>query len=143
LRPSRILIASILFLCRDLLLIVAFGASGMAGASTKLGDLVDTDYLWLACSAAIPAAAILYAYFARAPDARPIVRWLWAHGRVLLLSSALAQIAVVAASYWDDAGRLQAGPLADKAVVIGELAVIGYVLLSSRVKDVFLDFPQP
>jgi hypothetical protein len=55
--------------------------------------------------------------------------------------SALVSIAVTVAQYGSDPRRWLNSSLAVKAVVLAELAIVGYVFLSSRVRQTFMDFP--
>jgi hypothetical protein len=140
LRPPGLLIASLLFLCRGLLVFALFGLSG--GVPGALQGIVDSETLWRGCLAAAPAVLVLYALFARVPTAPAFVRWIWRHGRGLMLLAALSYIALAAAQLGTDPRRwLGSGSLVAKVVVLAELGMIGYVLLSFRVRQTFLDFP--
>jgi hypothetical protein len=140
LRPSRALIASLVFLCRGL---IAYALVGIAkGAPAGLNDVLGTDTLRSGCLAAAPAVLVLYALGARVPTAPAFVRWIWRHGRALMLLSALAYVALAVAQLGNDPRRWVGGPLAGKALIVAELAVIAYVSLSSRVRQAFLDFPS-
>ena len=141
LRPPRFLFVCLIFLCRGLVLFVGFGIAG--GVPAALTDLVDGDALYLGCLAAAPAALVVYAMTARAPTAPAFVRWSWRHGRALMSVSALAYISLAGAELGIDPRRwLGSGSALAKAIVLAELGIIGYVLLSSRVRQVFLDFPS-
>jgi hypothetical protein len=141
LRPPWLLIACSIFLCRGLVLFAGFGIAG--GVPAALNDLVDGDALYLGGLAAAPAVLVVYAMTARAPAAPAFVRWSWRHGRALMSVSALAYIALAAAQLGIDPRRwLGSGSALAKAMVLAELGIIGYVLLSSRVRQAFLDFPS-
>jgi hypothetical protein len=79
LRPPWLLIASLIFLCRSIVAIGAFGLGGN-GAEDVL-SFVDKGALWSGCLAAVPALLVLYAAVARAPTAPAFVKWSWKHGR--------------------------------------------------------------
>ena len=141
LRPPGLLIASLVFLCRGLLVFGLFGLSG--GVPEAFKGIVDSETLWRGCLAAAPAVLVLYALFARVPTAPAFVRWIWRHGRGLMLLAALSYIAVAAAQFGVDPRRWHGtGSLVAKIVVLAELGTIGYVFLSSRVRQTFLDFPS-
>lgn len=140
LRPSRALIASLIFLCRGLIAYVLVAIA--KGAPAGLADILGTETLRSGCLAAAPAVLVLYALGARVPTAPAFVRWIWRHGRALMSLSALAYVALAAAQLGTDPRRWLGGPLAAKALVAAELALVGYVLLSSRVRQAFLDFPS-
>jgi hypothetical protein len=140
LRPSRLLIASLIFLSRGLLLFALFGVSG--GVPAALNGIVDAETLWRGCLAAAPAVLVLYALTARAPSAPALARWGWRHGRALMALSAVSYVALAVAQFGLDPRRWLNSSLAVKALLIVELGIIGYVLLSSRVRQTFLDFPS-
>jgi hypothetical protein len=143
LRPPWPLIASLIFLCRGFVLFVLVAAS--RGGATRFDELVDSETLGIGSSlATVPAALVLYALGARAPSAPAFVRWIWARGRALVSLSALAYIygATLGARLGPDPRAWLSGTsLAAKAMVLAELGIIGYVLLSSRVRQTFRDFP--
>jgi hypothetical protein len=141
LRPPWLLIASLIFLCRGVFIFVLVAAS--RGVATRFDYLGDTETFGVGSSlATVPAALVLYALGARGPSAPVFVRWIWMRGRALVTLSALAYI------YLSTLGA-QLGPLgwvndtavAAKAMLLAELGIIGYVSLSSRVRQTFRDFP--
>jgi hypothetical protein len=69
------------------------------------------------------------------------VRWIWRNGRALLALSAVSYVALTAARLGSDPDRWLSSPLATKALVVAEVAILAFVLLSSRVRDTFLEFP--
>jgi hypothetical protein len=139
LRPPWLLIASLLFMCRSLAALALFGMTGADGDST-LSRFFDTEMLGMGALAAVPALLVLYALGARVPSAPSLVRWIWRHGRGLVAASALLHIAV-AATHYASVRAWIGGPLAVQALALGDLAVIGYVFLSSHVRQAFLEFP--
>lgn len=141
LRPSWFLVACTIFLCRGMLLFALFGLSG--GVPAALSGVVDAETLWRGCVAAMPAALVLYALIARAPEAPAFVRFSWKYGRSLLALAALGYVALTLAALGLDTRRWLASSLATNAIVLAELAIIAYLSLSSRVRQTFLDFPSP
>jgi hypothetical protein len=144
LRPSMLLIASLIFLCRDLIFLVLLGVSRLIGASGEIAglqDIVDGETLLSGCVAAVPAALVLYALGARMPTAPAFVRWIWGHGRSLIAVSALVSIVLAVMQYGSDPRRWLNSSLAVKAIVLAELGIVAYVFLSSRVRQTFMDFP--
>jgi hypothetical protein len=139
LRPSWLLILCTVFLCRGVLLFAAFGLSG--GVPAALSEVVDAETLWRGCIAAVPAVLVLYALTARAPGASGFVRFSWRNGRILLVLSALGYVGLTALQLGADPRRWLFSPLVTKALVAAEIAILGYVLLSSRVRQTFLEFP--
>lgn len=140
LRPSWLLIASMLFLCRGWLLLLMIGVSNVAGVSVELDDLVPTDHVWEGLIAGVPSMLTLYAWLVRVPTAKAFVRAIWRNGRKLLTLSALLHIALVFAAEWPST-RWLLEPVA-AAIFLGDLWVIAFVWLSRRVTDTFLDFPS-
>lgn len=139
LRPSWLLIASLIFLCRGLAAYALVGVSG--GVPAGLNSLVDTDTLWSGVLAAAPAAMVLYAFTSRVPTAPKFVRWIWTHGRAFVALSVASYIAIAAVQYGADLRRWLASPLEVKAMAVVEVAILAYVFLSPRVRQSFLDFP--
>jgi hypothetical protein len=134
------LIACLIFLCRGLVVYVLVGVS--RGVPVGFKDIVDTETVWSGFLAAVPAALVLYALVARVPTAPAFVRWAWRYGRALTSLSALSYVAIAVAQLGSDPRRWLGGPLAAKAMVLAELAIIAYLFLSSRVRQAFLDFPE-
>ena len=139
LRPSWPLVLCTIFLCRGLLLFALFGLSG--GVPAALNGVVAAETLWRGCIAALPAALVLYAMTARTAGAPAFVRFSWRNGRLLLALSALGYVGLTVAQLGVDPRRWLFSPLATKALVATELAIFGYVLLSARVRQTFLEFP--
>ncbi len=139
LRPSWVLILCTVFLCRGLLLFALFGLSG--GVPAALSEVVDAETLWRGCIAAAPAALLLYAMTARAPGAPTFVRFSWRNGRLLLALSSLGYVGLAVMQLGTDPRRWLFSPPATKALVVVELAILGYLLLSPRVRQTFLEFP--
>lgn len=142
LRPPRLLIACVIFLCRGLVMFVLVAAS--RGALTGFDDLAETEALKIGGALAVaPAALVLYALGSRVPSAPAFVRWIWRRGRALVALSALAYVALFVARLGSDPrGWLTGTSLAAKAMAVAELAIVGYVSWSSRVRQTFRDFPS-
>jgi hypothetical protein len=96
--------------------------------------------LWRGCVAAIPAALVLYSMTARNPGAPRFVRFSWRNGRLLLALAALSYVGLAVAQHGVDFRGWLFSPLAI-ALVATELAILGYVLASSRVRQTFAEFP--
>jgi hypothetical protein len=140
LRPSRPLIACLIFLCRGVIVVALLALSG--GFEGPLSGVVDVDTLWSGCLAAAPAVVLLYALGARQPTARAFVRWIWRHGRGLMWLSAVSYVALAVAQLGTDPRRWLSSSPSAKALILAELAIIAYAFLSSRVRQTFLDFPS-
>jgi hypothetical protein len=121
------------------LLFALFGLSG--GVPAALSEAVDAETLWRGCIAAVPAALLLYALTARAPGAPSFVRFSWRNGRALMALSALGYVVLTMIQLGTDPRRWLFSSMVTKALVAAEVAILCYVLLSSRVRQTFLDFP--
>ena len=139
LRPTKLLIACMLFLCRGILLSAAIGLS--RGVPAVLRGIVTAQTLWTGVIAAIPAALVLYALSARAPGASAFVRFSWRHGRALMAVSALAYIGFTVAELGSNPHRWLTSSIPGEALVLVELGIIVYLALSQRVRQTFLQFP--
>ena len=141
LRPPRLLIACLIFLCRGFVIFVLVAAS--RGAPGRFDDLANADTVNIGSSlAAVPAALVLYALGSRVPSAPAFVRWIWIRGRALVSLSAVAYIFSTLARLGSDPRAWASDTsLVANAMVLGELGIIAYVSLSSRVQQAFRDFP--
>lgn len=139
LRPPWLLIASLLFMCRSLAALALFGMTGADGDSS-LSSFIDTELLGRGALAAVPALLVFCALGARVPTASAPVRWIWRHGRALVVLSALCHIAVPAAHYASVRGWIGSPPIT-KAFALIDIVIIVYVFLSSHVRQAFLEFP--
>ena len=106
-----------------------------------LNDVLDAETAWMGSLAAVPAALVLYALLARSPAAPAFARWIWRHGRSLITLSVLSYIALALAQYGAHPRRWLASPIEVKIFALAEIGILAYVLLSSRVRQAFLDFP--
>jgi hypothetical protein len=91
----------------------------------------------------LPAVLVLLAIGHRIPDGLNFMRWVWVHGRWLLIASYMAGIAVFVyvnkeimldPHSWD----FMDGML----VILIDLAFVGYLISAELVRDVFNDFPD-
>lgn len=86
------------------------------------------------------AVCILYALYRRVPNASSGVRWLWAHGRFMLVTTACLDLtligyAAVQRKQFDD----NLIPLLTAALL--DVYFLTYVLFAKRVRDTFSEFP--
>jgi hypothetical protein len=145
LRPSKGLVVSISFLCRALLLPVLIGVASVKGSSQSMTwVLAGNLHPALMSLLALPALAVLAALVGRSPRARPWLRWVWAHGRNLLLLSAVAQAGIVLRDVTTVGLSLDSAEAFLSVSVLVLLAgLIAYLLWSRRVRDSFSEFPSP
>jgi hypothetical protein len=91
--------------------------------------------------AALPALLVLFALARRQPGASETVRWIWTHGRILLiLATALNIFSVFIPFLWESATRMHTPELVKLAASI---LILVFLFRSPRVRDTFSDFPEP
>lgn len=147
LRPGIGLFLVELFYLRPFFILLSSFSMGRRGGSGAAGvggfkDLVyPDDYsLFLAVLSTVPALLFVYAWSRRKPGAAPLVRKLWKNGIKLFLIAAVLNITIIFVP-------LITVPLHKvDALGWGQVAItvfiIGYLLRSERVRDVFNDFPE-
>ena len=102
-------------------------------------DVTRTDLGLVA--AGLPALIVLVvALFRRVPDAGQPWRWIWEHGRILLITSASLEFALMVV--YVIIGRRQIDEIV-VAFAYLDLMILGYLIKSRRVVDLFNDFPKP
>ena len=99
-------------------------------------SLIDPIYM----IADIPALALLFALGSRVPKSGRAVRWLWGAGRWLIIASVAVYLALFALTRGFDVAAFGWVTWASLAL---NVLVIGYVLKSNYLKDLFARFPPP
>lgn len=94
----------------------------------------------LAAASALPGMLVALAWSRRRPEAGKLVRRLWAHGRALLMVSALGNLGTALAPSWHALADLN---LTDIVQAILSLYVLLFVILSQRLRDACREFPAP
>ena len=141
LKPPLLLWIAAVYLSRAVTLPILLGFSALGGGSSDIsvfvGGFIDVESLL----PSLIAAPVLCALFRRAPSGARAVRWAWAHGRLLLSTSAAADCSLsvmAAASHWGRDGN-QTGSFVLAASM--DLYFLAYVMTAKRVRDAFSDFP--
>lgn len=142
LKPPLLLWLAILYLSRALTLPVAMALGHFAGVDEKAVTLFRE--FWSADSL-IPsaiAAVMLYTIVRRVPTASRQVRWIWAHGRMVLALSALVDLTLLLIAL------IRQGGINDQSIwslvaAAGDLYFLIYILAARRVRHVFSEFPAP
>jgi hypothetical protein len=142
LKPPFLLWVAILYLSRAVTLPIVMALGHFAGVDEKAITLFRG--MWSA-DALVPsaiAAVMLYALVRRVSTASPQVRWIWAHGRIVLAVSAVLDIALLAIAL------IRRGEINDQTIWLlvaagGDLYFLVYILAARRVRHVFLEFPAP
>jgi Protein of unknown function (DUF2919) len=88
----------------------------------------------------IPALLVLVSMVRRVPSTGSFLRWVWQHGRRLLLLSLALEMGVISLSIGLHLQKLTEVSLAFLYI---DMWLILFLLKSRHVKDVFTEFPQP
>lgn len=140
LKPPWMLWVVILYLTRAFTLPVAAGIGSFAGVGPEALSLLRR--LWHAdiLIPSVIASVVLYAVWRRVPTASRLVRWIWAHGQILLALSAVTDLALSLISL------IRLGEVNDQVMLLLLGSAIDayflvYILSARRVRDAFSDFP--
>lgn len=140
LRVGWLLWLILAFLTRHWMLLVMGAVTALVGSPSGAGAS-DSSALysgpWYLLTS-LPALALLAAAARRQASSGRPVRWLWQHGRWLLLAAALGDLALLIATGY---GRLT--ELSELHIVGGllDLYILAYLLRSRRLRRRFADFP--
>lgn len=131
-----------LYLSRAVVLPMVAAIGAFAGVDSAALALVRR--LWNANTLApsLIALLVVVALILRVPKAPRLIRWIWAHGRILLAIAAGADLAMLLLT------SLRQLELNDDVLVSLMLGVVDvyfllYALLARRVRDTFAEFPPP
>lgn len=138
LRPPLGVWVTLVFLLRPIIVLVA----SVTNKVDRVGllNLVYPDRQWAVAHAlaALPAIAVAVAYTRRDPKASAGVRWLWQHGRALLMASLTLNVVFLLYPVLTEHARFATSALIQTTVC----ALLAYYLFRSpRVADAFADFP--
>lgn len=140
LRPNWLVKLILLFLCRHLLLLLAFGAmnfKGKAGPEMEhLLPLLDRAFI----ITDIPALMVLFVMGTRQPNASAVNRWIWRHGRYLILGSIGVFFLIIGVRHGVNQTPLEA---VEWAVIAVNIAAAIYIGKSAYIGDLFAEFPAP
>lgn len=143
LKPPLLLWLAALYLSRAFVLLLASNLATLSRVRPEtVAMLRDAVSVWALVPSLI-AAPVLYALVFRAPSSKKLVRWIWAHGRsILVLAAILDCITSVAGSgvIGGDVSDLAAAPL---LTALFDAYFLVYILVTRRIRDVFTDFPPP
>jgi hypothetical protein len=139
LKVSPALWAALAFLCRPYVVMIMSWANRRNRMQLIEMFYSDRSAFALAALGAIPTLVLIIAYIQRRPSGGPSARWVWHHGRALLLTSALINMAI---ALWPMLnGSFEMSNL-DFAQLFVSVLITYYALTSQRVKDTFADFPD-
>lgn len=138
LRPNWPLKLILAFLCRHVVLLVAFGSMAFKG---RMGS--DLQYLLPLLDKAfviadLPALLVLYAMGSRRPDAGAFCRWVWRNGQIWVFGSVGLFLVITVIRHGVAGTPLSA---IEWAMVAANIAVVFYVGRSDYIRDLFDQFP--
>lgn len=141
LKVPLLLWLALLFGVRHFFLVALAGLMPSESETTAWVGL-QAHYELLACN--LPALLVLLATGHRIPDAMPVMRWIWRHGRLLV---ALSYISTMAGFCLLNRALL-ANPASDGFgvalfILATDMFMMTAVLRSELLKDLFLEFPDP
>lgn len=117
-------------------------------AASKLMPLESSEIPWIALQAQpdllwadLPALLVLLATGHRIPDALRVMRWVWLHGRWILVTAYGLAIALFIGLNLTELTEPR-NMLAATLIVLTDLALIGFLIRSELVKDIFSEFPE-
>ena len=140
LRPPLLLWLSVLYYSRAIALPIVMAMGRFAGVNNNAIQLLRGLWSLQTLIPSLIAAAILYAMFQRVPTAPRPVRWVWAHGRLLLTLSAVIDLSLVGISLLRlDEQNSQMLPLLAAGAL--DAYFLLYILTARRVRDTFAHFP--
>jgi hypothetical protein len=143
LKPPALLWLAALYLSRAFVLLIASDVASVARIGPDVATMLHGAASVYALVPSLVAAPLLYALIFRAPTSPKPVRWIWAHGRTILIAAAILDCAAsVAASgvMGGDVADLNAGLLLP---AVFDVYFLVYVVATRRIRDVFADFPPP
>lgn len=144
LKPPALLWLAVIYLSRTFVLLVIYMVSSMSMSKANPQAVAElrgtvTLYAFIPSLVAVP---VLYALLARAPSSSAVVRWIWSHGRGILIVAALLDAAISLASsgiIGGDVMNLDAGFL---VATLFDAYFLVYIFVTRRIRDVFADFPD-
>ncbi len=139
LRPNWPLKLILAFLCRHVVLLVAFGSMAFKGKGS-----IDLQYLLPLLDKAfivadLPALTVLYAMGSRRPDAGAWCRWIWRYGQLFIFGSVGLFLLITAVRHVVTGAPVLA---IEWAMIAVNAAVVYYVGRSAYVRDLFDQFPE-
>lgn len=145
LKPDFEMWLMIVYFLRPFILKVSTIQMGRGAKSDSVSGLKDLVYpndfgFFVAFLATIPVLLLVFAYAKRKPGASELVRKIWHKGRMLLVTTAALNLAVIFAPFLVDLTyRINMLGWAQLVIATG---IIFYLYGKQRVQDTFADFPQ-
>jgi hypothetical protein len=140
LKPTLLLWLAVVYLSRAILMPLLMGVGHFFNVN---GDALQMFRdLWRA-EALLPSAiagAVFIALLRRAPSASRAVRWIWAHGRLLLAVAAVLDFTLSVVPLVR-IGELNERTMPSLFAGVVDLYFLLYISVARRVRDTFSDFP--
>lgn len=140
LKPPLLLWVAVLYLSRAITLPVFMAIGHFAGvdssAITAFRGLWSIDGL----APSLIAITVLYALCRRVPTASWLVRWIWKHGQIFLIASAVLDIALLSISLIRH-GEINDQSMWSLSAALADLYFLVYVVAARRVRHAFSEFP--
>jgi len=138
LRPNALLLLILVYLCKDIILVMFIGVGSFkGGAQPGVSNLVNLVSPKMILSD-LPAIAVAFSLILRTPNAGNIPRIIWKHGRSLIALSVILHILLMLMHREFQLFHL--GML--EQILIGlDILTAVYVFSSRLVKDIFAEFP--
>jgi len=91
----------------------------------------------------IPAALVFLCTGHRLPEALPVMRWIWTHGKFLLITSYILGIIIFLylnndLIQYENLNKL----ILALSVLMPDILIISFILKSELIKDIFNEFPS-
>ncbi len=142
LKPPLLLWLVVIYLSRAISLPVAMAIGSVSGVGSDALALLRQLWTLEELFPSLFAALVLYAMCRRVPTASKQVRWIWAHGLLLLSVAAgtdLVLSLLTAARNWDNSEQ----SLPSLFIAGIDLYSLLYIVATRRVRDTFAVFPPP
>jgi hypothetical protein len=136
-----LLLIAMLYLSRAISLPLLARLASVAGVSSDTTALLDGLFSVYTLPPSLIASTVLCALIRRVPSASRAVRWIWTHGRLILVVAAVLDFALTLfnSRLWrGDPAELSGFALLAPAF---DLYFFVYLVAARRVRDVFADFP--
>jgi len=142
LKPPLMLWITCLYLSRALVLPIFSEVVSWTGSHTE--GVMRGVFGLIALPAALPACLVLVALVSRSPARGPIVRWIWANGRLLLGLAAILDLAIPGALLLLGNNEAEQQQTLGRALSEGfDLYFLLFIACSRRLRDVFRSYPAP
>jgi hypothetical protein len=142
LKPPVLLWLAVLYLSRAVVLPLASAIGHFVGLDNAVITMLRGYWSAQTLLPSLAALPVFYCLFRRVPKASGPVRWIWRHGRALLIVSAGIDL-VLSALQLLHSPTLGDEPIFPLSTAAVDVYFLVYLLAARRARDTFLDFPLP